>query len=146
MGKIIPKLGIKTDRPPPKLGVSSESDFCPIRAEVNPHLCPNWVQVILCEENWQAGQSYSTLLIFAFSPSAQFAKWLVREISLILFEHQFHWWLRTHSEHLKKKDFRFFVNTKDKGDQLFTIDRLCLNQYLIMKIFLPLKQQVQTME
>ena len=74
MGKIIPKLGIKTDTPPPELGGSSEFDFCPIRAEVHPHLFPTWAQVILCEENWQAGQSYSTLLIFAFSPSAQFAK------------------------------------------------------------------------
>lgn len=90
MNKIIPNLRIKTDTPPPELGGSSESDFCPIRAEVNPHLCPSWVQVILCEGNWQAGQSYSTLLIFAFSPPAQFAKLLVREISLIPFEHQFH--------------------------------------------------------
>ena len=28
----------------------------------------------MLEGNWQTGQSYSTLLIFAFSPSPQFAK------------------------------------------------------------------------
>ena len=61
MGKIIPKLGIKADAPPPELGGSSKADFCPIRAEVNPHLYPSWSQVILYEDNWQAGQSYSTL-------------------------------------------------------------------------------------
>lgn len=90
MSKIIPDLGINNNTPPTELSGSSESDFCPIRAEVNPHLYPTWTQVIFCEENWQAGQSYSTLLIFAFSPSVQFAKWLVRKISLIPFEHQFH--------------------------------------------------------
>lgn len=74
MGKIIPKLGIKTDTPPPELGGSSKADFCPIRAEVNPHLYPTWTQVIFCEKNRQAEQSYSALLIFAFSHSAQFAK------------------------------------------------------------------------
>lgn len=85
------------------------------------HLHPNWAEVpnptsarleqklirtcsqlghklYMLEGNWQAGQSYSTLLIFTFSPSPQFAKWLVRESSLIPFEHQFHWWLLVHPE------------------------------------------------
>lgn len=63
MGKIIPKLGIKTDTSPHKLGESSDSDFCPIRAEVNPHLFPTWAQVILCEKN---GKQDKLIALFSF--------------------------------------------------------------------------------
>lgn len=45
-GKIVPQLGIKIDTSPHKLDEGSGSDFCPIRAEVNPHLFPTWAQAI----------------------------------------------------------------------------------------------------
>ena len=56
MNKIIPNLGIEPDTPPPELGGSSESDFCPIRAEVNPHLFPTWAQVVCWKKTGKPGK------------------------------------------------------------------------------------------
>jgi hypothetical protein len=66
MGKIIPKLVIKADAPPPELGGSSKADFCPIRAEVNPHLFPTWAQVICVKKTGKQGKVIALCLFLHF--------------------------------------------------------------------------------
>lgn len=62
-GQNYSQVGNKTDTSPHKLGGSSDSNFCPVRAEVNPHLFPTWAQVILCEK---AGKQDKFIALFSF--------------------------------------------------------------------------------